>query len=206
MMKKLFSLFVILLLSLNFVNAQQMKKPTESRFVYSTGLGFVSGVGYLNFENDTRHIKNGIPVIDVHQLIAYQFNPYVFTGIGVGVDIWKHTAFIPIYANVSVNFIDKKVSPHWYLNAGYSFKWYVSNQPEMSDFVIYGSKTGLYGETGLGINVKVKDKVSILVVANYKLQDSYLRYSVNNEHEDLFTNRETRMLYHFVGFKFAVIY
>lgn len=205
-MKKILITITALLLIAGSMYAQPRQKQKESRFVYMTSAGFSAGVGLLHLENDSRHISNNIPVFDIHQLIAYQFNPYVFTGIGVGVDIWKKTAFIPIYANVSVNFINRKISPHWYLNVGYAFKWYRSSKPEDITYVIHGSRTGLHGESGLGLNVKVKDKVSILILGNYKLQSSYLRYSVNNIHEDKTTNREAPMLYHFVGLKCCVLY
>lgn len=206
MTKKTLLTLTAFLLMAGCLYAQPGQKMKERKFVYMTTAGFSAGVGQLNFEEGTRSIANHIPVFDIHQLIAYQFNPYVFTGIGVGLDIWKHTAFIPIYANVSVNFIDRKITPHWYLNVGYAFKWYISSKPEDITYVIHGSRTGLHGETGLGINIKINDKVSILVVGDYKLQDSHMRYSVNNPHEDKTTNRETHMLYHFAGVKFSVLY
>ena len=205
-MKKTLLTLTALLLMVACLYAQPGQKMKESRFVYMTSVGFAAGVGNLNFDNGTRSIANHIPVFDIHQLIAYQFNPYVFTGIGVGVDIWKRTAFIPIYANVSVNFIDRKISPHWYLNVGYAFKWYRSSKPEDITYVVNGSRTGLHGESGIGMNIKVKDHISILILGNYKLQESYLQYSVDNPHEDKFTNRETRMLYHFLGLKCCVLY
>ncbi len=188
--------------------AQPRGTKQTSKFVYQSSLSFASGVSNLNFEE--RSLQNRIPVFGIQQILAYQFNSYIFTGIGTGLDIWKHTAFIPLFANVSVNFTDKKIAPHWYANIGYSFKWYMSPEPESMTRVIQGSTPGLYGESGFGINVKLNDKVALLVLANYKMQNSKLKYSVAIPGEPDFsqysTNRSKSFFYHFVGLKVAVLY
>jgi hypothetical protein len=189
------------------VCAQEQRKQ-ESKFVYMSSLGFNSGLGNIHIPNKTIPVRIG--EICLQQLLAYQFNNYVFTGVGAGINIWKRTAFIPIYAAVHVNFIDRNVSPHWYLNAGYSFKWYMKSEPEALTRVIHGATTGLYGESGLGVKVKVSDKFSVLAIVNYMLQQSTIRYSVIESGQPDFsayaTNRSQSALYHFVGFKVGFLY
>ena len=188
--------------------AQPRGTKQDSKFVYQSSLSFTSGLGNLNFEE--RHLANRIPVFGIQQILAYQFNNYVFTGIGTGLDIWSHTAFIPLFANVSVNFTDKKIVPHWYANLGYSFKWYMSSEPEAMTRVIHGATPGFYGESGLGVNVKISDKLSLLILANYKMQNSMLKYSVvipgQVDFSQYSTNRSQNMFYHFIGLKVAVLY
>jgi len=189
------------------VCAQQPRKQ-EAKFVYMSSLGFNSGVGSIRIPDKTVPVRNAEFLLQ--QLLAYQFNNYVFTGVGAGINIWKRTAFIPIYAALHVNFIDRKVSPHWYLNAGYSFKWYMNNKPEALTRIIHGNASGIYGESGLGVKIKVSDKFSVLTVVNYVLQQSTIRYSVVEPNEPDFsayaTNRSQTALYHFVGFRVGFLY
>jgi len=189
------------------ISAQPSQKQ-ESKFVYATSLGFNSGLGNIRIPNKTVPVR--MAEFFLQQLLAYQFNNYVYTGIGAGITIWKRTAFIPIYAALHINFMDRKVTPHWYCNIGYSFKWYMKTEPEALTRVIHGATTGIYGESGFGVKVKVSDKFSVLAVANYMLQQSSIRYSVIEPNEPDFsayaTNRSQTALYHFVGFKVGFLY
>lgn len=186
----------------------KMSRSKESKFLYMTSLGFNAGVGTLKFEGRT--LDNKIPVFNVNQLLAYQFNPYVTAGIGLGVDVWKKTAFIPLTANLSINFMDYMVTPHWYLNAGYAFKWYVSSKPEVMERVIQGAKTGFHLNSGIGAKIKIKDKLALLIAADYRLQHTSLQYSVtaNNDYDYslVTTNRTVSKFYHFVGVKIGLWY
>ena len=190
------------------LSAQNNYKKTESKFVYLTSVGFSTGVGEIKYEE--KKLKNTIPIIRVHQVLAYQFNNYFTLGLGAGLDAWKNTAFIPLYLNLNVNFLDKKTTPLWHLHTGYSFKWYESQKPEDGTRVIHGAKTGLYGETGLGVNIKFLQKVSFLITVNYTVQESQLKYSVINPNEEDFskysTNRSKNVLYHFIGIKLGILY
>jgi hypothetical protein len=191
-----------------FAACAQQPRGQESKFVYMSSLGFNSGIGNIRIPDKIIPVRNA--EFFLQQLLAYQFNNYVFTGIGAGINIWKRTAFIPVYAAIHVNFMDRRVSPHWYLNAGYAFKWYMKTEPEALTRVIHGATTGIYGESGFGVKVKVSDKFSVLAIANYMLQQSTIRYSVINPGESDFsayaTNRSQTALYHFVGFKVGFLY
>lgn len=205
--KRIITIAILAVFTLKCGYAQPRGRDHEKKFVFMTSLGFSAGVGNLKFEE--RHVPNTIPLYRIQQVLGYQFNNYFFMGIGGGVDIWRKTAFIPLYANFSVNFINKKISPHFYLNTGYSFKWYASQKPEDNTRVIHGSGTGLYGESGLGIQVKAWEKVSFIFTATYTMQQSKLKYSVPVPGEDFshyFANRSQNMLYHFIGLKIGILY
>lgn len=215
-MKKFFVLSILIAAFIlpQRVSAQRAyKKKDESHFVFATSAGLLGGVGNLVFAKDEG--KRSLPnnknfVVSVQQLLAYQFNPYVTTGVGAGVDVWKRTAFIPIFANISVNMLDKDFAPYWYANVGYAFKWYVTSQPEKVTKVIHGATPGLQAESGIGLRIKMKDNFSILLLAHYKLQQSRILYSVDvpgeTHYASLNTNRSQNMLYHFVGLKIGFIY
>ena len=186
----------------------QNTKHYRSHFAYMTTAGFNSGVGTLHFEN--RKLQNKIPVFSVNQLVAYQFNPYVSLGIELGLDIWKHTAFIPLTGNLTVEFIDRVATPLWYVNAGYAFKWYVSSQPEKMTYVIHGAKPGLHLNTGIGAKVQIKERLHLFLAADYKVQHTTLQYSVYNPAEEdysaITTNRTDKKFYHFVGLRIGFMY
>lgn len=188
----------------------RMKRSKDSKFVYMTSLGFNSGVGTLKFKDDTRELDNKIFIFNINQLLAYQFNPYVTSGISLGIDIWKKTAFIPLTANLSIDFMDYFVSPHWYLNAGYAFKWYMTSKPEIMDRVIQGGKPGWHINTGIGAKVKMSNKLALLIAAEYRMQNTTIQYSVTAPQEVdyslITTNRTQNMFYHFVGIKIGLWY
>jgi hypothetical protein len=202
-------LIIVIFISIPIINfAQSNFKKEEGKFVYISSVGFAKGLNEIVFES--RNVQNNIPVISLHQVLAYKFNPYLVLGLGAGYDMWPKTGFIPLYASFLVNFVDNKWSPFWYLNAGYSFKWYVNQKPEPMTRVIHGSKTGVYGESGLGLQLKMNPKFSLLFSVNYKMQQSYINYSViESDQPDLSqisTNRSAFSLYHFLGFKLGFLF
>ena len=79
----------------------QHRRPTPARkFIYMTSVGYATGVGQIKLEQQT--VQNRNFDISVNQLLGYQFNPYFQLGLGAGFDFWRHTAFIPIYLNITV--------------------------------------------------------------------------------------------------------
>ena len=184
-------------------------KHYNSHFIYQTSLSFNAGVGELKFGN--RHLPNKLPNYCVDQVIAYEFNPYVDLGVDMGVNVWRKTAFIPLGVHLGVNFIDFTVAPHWYLNAGYSFKWYVSSKPEKMTQVIYGAKPGWYINSGLGVKLRIADQVSLIFAADYKMQYTTIQYSETEQEMEydyslVTTNRTKNLFYHFIGVKIGVLY
>ena len=210
-MKKTIFFIGLFVLSLFTVKAQTMfqSRHYNSHFMFQSSLSFNAGVGELNFGG--RHLLNKIPNYCIDQVIAYEFNPYVNLGVDFGVNIWRKTAFIPVALHLTVTFMDYKVAPMWYMNAGYSFKWYVSSKPEKMTRVVYGAKPGPYLNTGLGVKLQLSEKVSLIFAADYKMQYSTIQYyerenEIEYDYSMVATNRTQNMFYHFVGMKVGVLY
>jgi hypothetical protein len=185
-----------------FSGYTQNRRPTpERKFIYMTSFGYATGLGQIELENKT--VQNRNFNVSVNQLLGYQFNPYFQMGLGAGFDIWKHTAFIPVYLNLTVNFTDTKIEPLFYLNLGYSFKWYVSSVPEPMDRVVHGTKSGPTGESGIGMRINLNEKLSIVLAACYKAQYTDIRYTIlkpdEQDHSAFSTNSRKDVLYHFAG-------
>lgn len=193
---------ILLLATLFCLSSQAQRRETPDRkFIYMTSVGYATGLGQIELENKT--VQNRNFNISVNQLLGYQFNSYFQMGIGAGFDFWRHTAFIPVYLNFTVNFTDTKIEPLFYLNAGYSFKWYVSSIPEKMDRVVHGTKTGPMGESGIGMRINLNERLSIVLAACYKLQYTDIRYTILQPDEQDFsaysTNARKDAFYHFAG-------
>ena len=188
--------------------AQRRHDMSDRKFIYMTSIGYATGVGQITLEQQT--VKNRNFDISVNQLLGYQFNSYFQLGLGAGFDFWKHTAFIPIYLNVTVNFTKTKFVPVFYANMGYSFKWYVSSTPEKMDRVIHGTIPGPMGEAGIGLRINLNEKLSLLIAACYKNQYTDIRYSIlQHDEQDFssyFTNSDKKVLYHFAGVRLGIQY
>jgi hypothetical protein len=183
--------------------AQLQKNQNDApHFVYQSSLSLGYGVGKNYSITDT--FSNSNISFDFQQLLAYQFNNYFFTGVGTGMDFWfcekKISAFIPIFANATVKFIDKKLAPFLFINMGYAFKWQVQKKAE--DHVFYGTKAGISFQTGVGLNIKFSERISLLVSAYYKLQQS----AVQSRESDLLLAQTKNQLFHFAGIKIGVLY
>lgn len=196
------------------IYAQHRRPTPQKKFIYMTSLGYATGFGKIILPNETGEelmtVQNRNFDISVNQLLGYQFNPYLQLGLGAGFDFWKHTAFIPIYLNITVNFTNTRFVPLFYTNLGYSFKWYVSSVPEKMNHVVHGTKTGPMGEAGLGMRINLNEKLSILIAACYKTQYSEIRYTILQPNEPDFsaysTNTLKNVFYHFAGVRLGLQY
>lgn len=73
---------------------------------YGLGVGDIEGTNRVGFTT-------------IH---GYQFNPYVFTGVGIGLNYYHEAEGIniPIFANVRATMPIKKVAPFFDFRIGYS--------------------------------------------------------------------------------------
>ena len=185
--------------------AQERRSFDNSpRFVYPTSLSLAYGMGEIFTGFDTQ--PNGNLSFEIQQVLAYQFTNYFYTGIGTGLDFWfydkKVSTFIPIFANATVKFMDKKTAPFIFANVGYGFKWQVEKKVEENIF--YGTKSGICFQTGAGLHLKFSDKLSLLLSAYYKMQQSAVQFrDIENELRLKETNYQ---LFHFIGIKIGILY
>lgn len=204
------TLLICLFFSLNGITlySQSSRDNQTKKFVYQTSLGIANGLGDVKYGFNTT--SNNIPTFKIQQLLAYQFNNYVYMGVGAGIDIWKKNAFIPLFGNISVNFINRKITPHWYMNLGYALKWYVSSQPDISTGIIHATVPGPYGESGLGLKIKFSERLAFVFTANYNVYYSQINYSEvipgQEDFSNIVTNRYRKTFYHFVGIKLGLLY
>lgn len=92
------------------------EKGIKTRFIAS-GLRSITDYQYTH---GIGAVKNNR--FDFATSIGFQFNPYVYTGLGVsyGLTLNKKESSLPIFLNTKINIMDKQVSPYFNLKAGYS--------------------------------------------------------------------------------------
>ncbi|MDR0206366.1 MAG: DNA repair protein RecN [Bacteroidales bacterium] len=196
---------LFLLIIFQFVQncfAQNRMPQNVPHFVYQTS--FSGGVGMGTNFTGYDSVKNENITFEIQQLIAYQFNNYIFTGGGAGLDFWffdkKTSSFIPIFANITVKLIDKKTSPFLFANVGYAFKW--QTQRRVEEKIFWGTKAGFYFHGGAGVSLKFSEKLSLLFSAYYKMQQSANKY----RETDSSLSETGNQLFHFAGIKIGILY
>jgi hypothetical protein len=104
---------------------------------------------------------------------GYRFNPYVSTGLGIGLRAYDFLQFInsssngnstrptllPLYIDIGINFLDRKVSPYSATGLGYSF--------DVSDDM---NGTGTFISQAFGATFKLSTKYSFNVGMNLEWQ------------------------------------
>ena len=87
--------------------------------------------------------------------IGWQFNPYLFLGLGTGLKYYydQSEGNLPVFADLRINFLNKKISPTLSLKGGYNLTEHV------------------FGDLSTGIRYKISTKTSLLInlaITNYR--------------------------------------
>lgn len=82
-----------------------------------------------------------------------------FGGIGTGLDYYNNKRSIPVFAEISRNFKDKRKTPFIYADLGYNFSSITMNNRITSEKKDYNQKGGLYYEAGAGYKFRLARKM-----------------------------------------------
>ncbi|CAN5600977.1 hypothetical protein BH11BAC1_BH11BAC1_28800 [soil metagenome] len=74
-----------------------------------------------NNESFPDNINEFLPAIGIQTINGYMFNPYLSAGIGIGLHLYFNPAFVPVFADVHLNFSDGLITAFVAVDAGYSF-------------------------------------------------------------------------------------
>ena len=110
-------------------------------------VSYAFGVGHLNLDR-----------AEFSTIHGYQFNPYLFLGMGVGVNYYLHNSdgVVPIFANVKGTFLKGNITPFLDMRLGYSV----------------GDVEGVYVNPSLGCRFGVGKRTGINISLGYTLQRS----------------------------------
>jgi len=93
----------------------------------------------------------------VRAAFGYQFNPHIFTGLGVGVGLYDEfeDLGIPVFANFRYTILNKRISPFVDAKAGYSF----------------GDMEGLYLSPSVGCRFAIGKRMAITTSVCLEVQE-----------------------------------
>ncbi|MCG8307882.1 MAG: hypothetical protein MI975_10870 [Cytophagales bacterium] len=104
---------------------------------------------------------------------GYQFNKYLGTGLGIGINKYGNYLTLPVYAQVKGYIFDKKVSPYYFGDIGYGYAW--NNNKHDDVFELENVKGGVYWQVGLGYQINFYNSALTLSLG-YVSQDSRADY------------------------------
>jgi nitrogen regulatory protein PII len=91
-------------------------------------------------------------------IVGGQVSPYFSLGFGTGLRGCEgDIAVVPVFLDLRVNFINRKVSPYWVLDLGYSF------DPNHG-------KSGVMGASGVGFSIKIASRAALHAGFEYEYQ------------------------------------
>jgi len=111
--------------------------------------------------------------VGLHSINGYQFNQYLGTGLGLGVNKFGNYLAMPIYANVKGYIYDRKVSPFYFGDIGYGYAWNTNKNENV--FEVENVKGGLYWQLGLGYQFNFYSS-SLILSMGYVNQHSKADY------------------------------
>ena len=112
----------------------------------------------------------------IHTINGYQFNQYIGTGLGIGLNKYGSYLSLPVYAAIKGYILDRKVSPFYFGDIGYGFTWLNGNTTDY--YSISNVKGGYYWQVGLGYQVNFFNSAFVMAVG-YTNQNSSAHYEYN---------------------------
>lgn len=127
-------------------NSRSTTSSIEKGYKGMFDIGYGLGVGDLEG-------TNRVGFATTH---GYQFNPYVFTGVGLGLNYYHEVESIniPIFANVRATMPIKSIAPFFDFRIGYSA----------------GDVSGLYLSPSVGIRAAIGNKAGLTFSLGYEVQ------------------------------------
>ncbi len=204
-MKKI--LIILIINSFYFSLFSQEETTTleiEKTRKYYTNISLGFNMGSVQ-EYGSRNLKGGM---GFRYAMGYNMNRWLNFGAGTGFEFYDFgiqyswtridpIVFIPLFAEVRGDFLDKKITPFYSLQLGYGFKVPTENDD-------WGNKPGgTYFRPALGCKFKLTEKFSSSVSFGYELQ--HARYKRDDSWgEDPYINdiRRTYQRY-FIQFGFG---
>ncbi len=96
---------------------------------------------------------------------GYRLTPQIFTGIGVGADLFATTTIFPLFGSIRVDMVKKgDIVPYYFVDAGYGYN--ATNSPNRS------YRGGFAFATGAGLKLNLINNKGFLVSFGYRYQQA----------------------------------
>lgn len=96
----------------------------------------------------------------INTINGYQFNQYLGTALGIGMNKYGNYITLPIYASIKGYILDQKVAPFYFGDVGYGFAWNTNSAEDA--FVVENVKGGLYWQLGAGYQFNFYNSALVL--------------------------------------------
>jgi hypothetical protein len=101
---------------------------------------------------------------------GYKFNQWIFTGVGLGVDLYATETFIPVFGSLRGDFSSKgSVIPYYFIDGGYGINITRNADPTIEN------AGGVLLASGIGIKVRFQNNTAFLLSAGFRIQNSTLK-------------------------------
>lgn len=141
--------------------------------------------GYRQFVDLSYSYCGVTDFLGVSYIGGYRFNPYIFLGLGTGVNFALFTpnanklsqtfckptiVNIPVYLHFRANFTKSNWSPYMSVSIGGRVSKKTSQEIRNNNISIYYNQSGLLGDLTLGVDKRVTEKLSIHLGVGYKIE------------------------------------
>ena len=144
----------------------------EKGYVHYTELGPLAG---------SNRASNGVTTsaFSFQTVNGYKFNQYLFTGIGIGADLYAVQTFVPITLSIRGDFTKKgNKIPFYFVESGYSIN---ATSNDVDGIKYQGGNTLA---AGLGLKILFNENTGFVIGAGYRFQRSELVEKTKTTIED----------------------
>ena len=144
---------------MRFGQAYQDREPTYRQ----RGLYHVVSTDWCFNQSEWNTVR-----LDPHLQYAagYHFNRYVNLGIGTGLDGYEGGVIIPWYVDFRGDLWQRKLTPTYYVNAGYGFT-------AVTGWLVSEMRGGIMLSAGAGWKINTSRKTEWMITLGYKMQQTY---------------------------------
>jgi hypothetical protein len=132
----------------------------EKGFSHYTEMGALAA-------NNNSDINVNTSAFSFQTVNGYKFNQWLFTGLGLGVDLYATETFIPLFGSIRGDFSkNRSVIPYYFVDGGYGVN-ITGNADESIE-----NSGGLLLASGIGIKVQFQNNTAFLLSAGFRIQNS----------------------------------
>lgn len=107
---------------------------------------------------------------------GYRFHRLLYAGVGVGLSFFQRGYSLPVFGELRGDILHAEVTPHYYVNAGYSFPLY-NGETIYWEEANAKVKGGVLVDAGVGVKIHTTGAVAWLLTAGYRMQRSENEYT-----------------------------
>lgn len=150
---------------------QRLQPPSRLNVAYKArGFGHFTELGALAGRNTSSSVNTSAFSFQV--VNGYKFNQWLYTGLGVGADLYATQSLVPVFASVRGDFTRRgTILPFYFLDGGYGFN--ITGQDNtLPQPVTY--EGGTLWALGAGVKVLFNNNTGFLVSLGYRTQRTTL--------------------------------